>query len=54
MNAGDINIVSRITYIIKTSTEALLVTSNEVGLEVNDEKTKYVCDHVLITECRIK
>jgi len=42
MNAGDINIVSGITYIIKTNTEALLVTSNEVGLEVNYEKTKYM------------
>ena len=42
MNAGDINIVSGITYIIKTNTEALLVTSSEVGLEVNAEKTKYV------------
>jgi len=42
MNAGDINIVSGITYIIKTNKEALLVTSNEVGLEINDEKTKYV------------
>jgi hypothetical protein len=42
MNAGDVNTVSGITYINKKNTEALLVTSNEVGLEVNAEKTKYV------------
>jgi hypothetical protein len=42
MNAGDFNIVSGITYITKRNTEALPVTSNEVGLEVNAEKTKYV------------
>jgi hypothetical protein len=42
MNAGDVNIVSGITYIIKKNTQALLVTSNEVSLEVNVEKMKYV------------
>jgi len=42
MNAGDVNTVSGITYINKKNTEALLVTSNEVSLEVNAEKTKYV------------
>jgi len=42
MNAGDVNTLSVITYIIKKNTEALLVTNYEVGLEVNAEKTKYV------------
>jgi hypothetical protein len=42
INAGDVNTVSGINYINKKNTEALLVTSNEVGLEVNAEKTKYV------------
>jgi hypothetical protein len=42
MNAGDVNKVSGIIYINKKNTEALLVTSNEVGLEVNAEKTKNV------------
>jgi hypothetical protein len=40
--ADDINILGGSVHIIKESAEALLVTSKEIGLEVNADKTKYM------------
>ena len=40
--AGDVNILGGSVHTIKKSTEALLVGSKEIGLEVNAGKTKYV------------
>jgi hypothetical protein len=40
--ADDSNIVGQKVDIIKKNTEAILVASNEVGLEVNPEKTDYM------------
>jgi sorting nexin-29 len=40
--ADDINILGRSVHAIKKNTEALVVTSKEVGLEVNAKKTKYM------------
>jgi hypothetical protein len=37
--ADDVNILGRIVQIIKKNTEALVVSSKEIGLEVNAEKT---------------
>jgi hypothetical protein len=45
--ADDVNIREEKTDTIKKSTEALLETSKEVGLEVNAEKTKYTKCHVI-------
>jgi hypothetical protein len=39
---ADVNILGRSVYTVKKNTEALVVVSNEIGLEVNAEKTKYM------------
>jgi hypothetical protein len=40
--ADDFNILGASIHTIKQSTEALLIASKEIGLEVNAEKTKYM------------
>jgi hypothetical protein len=40
--ADDVTILSGSIYTIRKNTEALLIASKKVGLEVNAEKTKYV------------
>jgi hypothetical protein len=40
--ADDINILGGSIHAIKKNTEALVVASKEIGLEVNAEKTKYM------------
>jgi hypothetical protein len=40
--ADDVNILDRSIHTIKKHTEALVVASKEIGLEVNAEKTKYM------------
>jgi hypothetical protein len=40
--ADDVNILVGSIYNIKKNTEALVVASKEIGLEVNAEKTKYM------------
>jgi hypothetical protein len=40
--ADDVNILGRSVHAIKKNTEALVVRSKEIGLEVNAEKTKYM------------
>jgi hypothetical protein len=38
--ADDVNILGRSVHAVKKNTEDLVVTSKEIGLEVNAEKTK--------------
>ena len=40
--AGDINILGTDTHTVKKNTEALVVTSKRIGLEVNAKETKYM------------
>jgi hypothetical protein len=40
--ADDVNILGRRIHAIKKNTEALVVASKEIGLQVNAEKTKYM------------
>jgi hypothetical protein len=40
--ADDVNILGGSVHTIRNNTEALLIASKEIGLEVNDEKTKYM------------
>jgi len=39
--ANDANILGRSVHTIKKNTEALVIASKEIGLEVNANKTKY-------------
>jgi hypothetical protein len=38
--ANDVNTLGRSVYTIKKNTEALLVGSKEIGLEINADQTK--------------
>ena len=40
--ADDVNILRGSVHTIKKNTEALIVVSKEIGLEVNVDKTKYM------------
>jgi sorting nexin-29 len=40
--ADDVNILGGSIHILRKNIEALLIASKEIGLEVNDEKTKYM------------
>jgi hypothetical protein len=40
--ADDVNILGGSMHTIRKNTEVLLIASNEIGLEVNAEKTKYM------------
>jgi sorting nexin-29 len=40
--ADDVNILGGTIHTIRKNTEALLITSKEIGLEANAEKTKYM------------
>jgi len=46
-----VNILGGSVRTIEKNTQGLLDASKEVGLEVNDDKTKYM-GHVLRSECR--
>ena len=39
---ADVNILGRSVHAVKENAEALVVASKEIGLEVNDDKTKYM------------
>jgi hypothetical protein len=40
--ADDVNILGGSTHTLRKNTEALLIASKAIGLEVNTEKTKYM------------
>jgi hypothetical protein len=41
--ADDVNMLGRsVLHTVKENTDALVVASQEIGLEVNDDKTKYI------------
>ena len=40
--ADDVNILGGSIHTIKENAEALIVASNEIGLEVNVDRTKYM------------
>jgi hypothetical protein len=40
--ADNVNIMGSSVHTIKKNTDALVVASKEIGLEVNAEKTKYI------------
>jgi hypothetical protein len=40
--ADDVNILGGSIHTIRKNIEALVITSKEIGLEVNNEKTKYM------------
>jgi len=41
-HANDVTILGRSVHTIEESTEALVIASKEIGLEVNAGKTKYM------------
>jgi hypothetical protein len=40
--ADDVNILGGIVHTVRENAEALVVATNEIGLEVNTDKTKYM------------
>jgi hypothetical protein len=52
--ADYVNILSGSIHTIRKNTEALLISSKEIDLEVNAEKTKYRYGHVSRSERRTK
>ena len=42
MYADDVNILGGSIHTVKEKAEALVVTSKEIGLDVNADKTKYM------------
>jgi len=42
VNAYDVNIMGGSVHTVKDNTEALMVASKEIRLEVNADKTKYM------------
>jgi len=42
VSAGDVNILGGCIHTIEKNTEALVVASLEIGLEVNADKAKYM------------
>jgi len=49
----DGNILGGSVHTVKEQAEALVVASKEIGLEINADKTKYMC-RVSRSECRTK
>ena len=45
VDADDDSLLRRYIHTIKKNTEALLVASKAVDIEVNAEKTKYICSY---------
>ena len=41
-------------WYVGCSSEALVVVTKDIGLEVNADKTKYVHDYISRSECRTK
>jgi len=52
--SADVNIMGGSTHSIKKNTDALVVASKKVGLEVNADKTLYMVMYVSRLECRTK
>jgi hypothetical protein len=50
--ANDVNIVGGSIHAIKKNTEAVVVATKDIGLEVNADKTKYIV--MSRSECRLK
>ncbi len=50
MYANDINILGGNVFNKEKNTKALVVSSKEVGLEVNYDKTKYIVNFLDVTE----
>jgi hypothetical protein len=42
VNADDVNVLGGSIHTVRENTEALLIASKEICLEVNAEKTKYM------------
>jgi len=48
---NDLNVLGASIRTIKENTEASVFVSNEIGLELNDKKTKYMVMQCKITTC---